>query len=239
MATSEMPLIGMIVPPAAGAVPPEAPALYPQGARFIAEGLGLERLTPDGYDAVIDDVVGAAERLAERGADVVVLMGTSLSFYRGASFNRSLIAAMKEATGLPATTMSAAIVEALKAVGGRRIALATAYVDDVNRRLADFLRDEGFEIAGLAALEIADVNQILAVSEDTLADLGNRGAAAAPDADTLFISCGGLRTLGVTATLEATTGLPVVSSAVAGAWSAMRLAGLPTQVDGRGRLLAA
>ena len=59
MAKAEMPLIGMIVPPAAGAVPPEAPALYPRGARFIAEGLGLERLTPDGYDAVIDDVVGA------------------------------------------------------------------------------------------------------------------------------------------------------------------------------------
>ncbi len=239
MATPKMPLIGMIVPPAAGAVPPEAPALYPEGARFIAEGLGLERLTPDGYDAVIDDVVGAAERLAARSADVVVLMGTSLSFYRGAVFNRSLISAMREATGLPATTMSAAIVEALQAVGGRRVALATAYVDDVNRRLADFLQDEGFQIAGLAALEIADVNQILAVTEDTLIDLGERGAAAAPDADTLFISCGGLRTLGVTASLEATTGLPVVSSAVAGAWSAMRLAGLPTQVPGRGQLLAA
>ena len=38
--------IGMIVPPAAGEVPPEPPVLYPD-LTFVAEGLALPKLTPN------------------------------------------------------------------------------------------------------------------------------------------------------------------------------------------------
>lgn len=233
------PTIGMIVPPAAGEVPPEAPALYEGRARFIAEGLGLTRLTPEGYDGVVGDVASAARRLAGRGADAVALMGTSLSFYKGAAFNRDLIARMEDAAGKPATTMSVSIVNALRAVGAGRVAIGAAYVEAVNARLTAFLEEEGFEIVSLAALNIADVEAIFRVTEGELRALGARAAhEAGGGADALFLSCGGLRTLGVTTRLEDDTGLPVVSSAVAGAWGAMRLAGADAGVTGRGRLLA-
>ncbi|HWP29756.1 MAG TPA: arylmalonate decarboxylase, partial [Chloroflexota bacterium] len=114
------PVVGLIVPPAAGAVPPEGAQLYPQGVRFIAAGLGLTRLTPEGYDAVIDRIADRARALAAQGAQALALMGTSLSFYRGYAFNEELKAALAAATGLPATTMSTAVVEALRALGVRR-----------------------------------------------------------------------------------------------------------------------
>jgi arylmalonate decarboxylase len=231
------PLVGVIVPPAQGEVPPELPQLYGGALDFIAYGLALGRLTPEGYDAVIGQVETAARELAARGADAVALMGTSLSFYRGRAFNDELVRTMATASGLPVTTMSNAIVEALRVVGGRRIAVATAYSAEVNERLAVFLQDSGFVVAGFAALDLVEIPDIHAVGDAELLALGQRAAANAPGADALLISCGGLRTLPVELPLEQSLGMPVVSSAVAGAWAAARLAGHTGRVAGRTRLL--
>ena len=232
------PLVGVIVPPADGAVPPELPQLYSAELDFIGFGLALGKLTTQGYDSVIDNVAAASRALAARGADAVALMGTSLSFYRGKAFNAQLVRTMSEATGgLPVTTMSNAVVEALRAVGGRRIAVATAYTAEVNQQLATFLGDNGFSVAGLEALELVEIPDIHAVGDAELLALGRRALENAPGADALLISCGGLRTLPVELPLEQELGIPVVSSAVAGAWAAARLTGHAGRVAGRTRLL--
>lgn len=231
------PIVGMIVPPAAGEVPPEPPRLYPTGVRFIATGLALDRLTPEGYDGVIGRVEAAARRLAREGASAVALMGTSLSFYRGAAFNARLLETMAAATGLPVTTMSSGVVDALQALGARRLAVATAYIDEVNRRLARYLTDCGFEVLTVQGMAIEQVDRIHTVSDAAVLDIGLQAFAAAPEADALFISCGGLRTLDVTVPLEQRCGVPVVSSAVAGAWAAVRLIGHSGRSPGYGRLL--
>ena len=234
---SAEPIIGMIVPPAAGEVPAEPLQMYPQGVRFIAEGLALGKLTPEGYDQVIGRVEAVSRSLQAKGANAIVLMGTSLSFYRGPQSNAELIRIMRQATGLPATTMSSGVVEALRTLGARRLTVATAYVDEVNRRLATFLDDAGFTVAHLEALGLERVEDVLAVKQDDLLERGARAATAVPDADALFISCGGLRTLDITVPLEERTGLPVVSSATAGAWAALRLIGRGGRAAGYGRLL--
>ena len=120
--------LGLIVPPREGEVPGDGPALYGGRARFLARGLGLGEISPRGYEEVIDRVVGLAVELGQAGASAVSLMGTSLSFFRGAAFNAELEAEMARRTGLPCTTMSHAIVRGLAAVGVRRVAVATAYI---------------------------------------------------------------------------------------------------------------
>ena len=114
------PVLGMIFPPANTPVPPEAHLMYPSGVRFLALGVGLERMTPEGYDKVFDRIVPAAQELAADGANAIAVMGTSLTFYKGAAFNQQLKESITKATGLPATTMSTAIIEGLQAVGRRR-----------------------------------------------------------------------------------------------------------------------
>ncbi|WP_043837433.1 aspartate/glutamate racemase family protein [Muricoccus aerilatus] len=230
------PLVGMIVPPADGAVPPEGPALYPEGPRFIAAGLALPRLTPEGYDSVVPQIARAAKRLAEQGAMAVALMGTSLSFYKGAAFNETLTRAIGEATSLPCTTMSTAVVEALRRLGARRVAVATAYSDEVNHRLVAFLEESGFAVAGLEGLGLEMVGAIHAVTQEELDGLADRAIAASPSAEALLVSCGGLRTLELAPRVEARHGLPVVSSATAGAWAAARLAGHSGRSPGYGLL---
>jgi len=108
------PHLGLIVPPAAGAVPVDGPLLYGERIRFSARGLGLGEISTRGYLDVIDSVVEKAVALKDEGVSAVSLMGTSLSFFRGAAFNRQLEVEMARATGLPCTTMSNAIVGALR-----------------------------------------------------------------------------------------------------------------------------
>ncbi len=107
------PVMGMIFPPANNPVPPEATQLYPKGVTFLAEGLAFNGMTIESYDEAVPRIVPAALKLKERGATAISIMGTSLTFYKGAAFNRELIEKVHQATGLPATSMSSGIVDGL------------------------------------------------------------------------------------------------------------------------------
>ena len=232
------PLLGLISPVDA-AVPPEAAAMYPAGIRFEAASVGLKTMTPEGYDAVLDRIAPVARDMARHGARALALMGTSLSFYKGAAFNRELTQRIATASGLPAVTMSTAVVEGLRSVGGRRLAVATAYADEVNARLQAFLHEEGFEVRVIRGLGIEKVEDIRSVTPEGLTRFCAGVSASAPGADALLVSCGGLRTLDLIAPLEQQCGIPVVSSLPHALRAAVRLLGLRGNAPGYGRLLSA
>ena len=124
-------IVGLVVPEAAGVIPTEAAVMYPN-LTFVAHGIGLQSLSPAGYDEAIERVIPAAQWLAARGAQAIMVIGTSLTFFRGAAFNRALTERLSAETALPAATMSGAIVEGLETVGARNVAVVTAYSDEVN-----------------------------------------------------------------------------------------------------------
>jgi arylmalonate decarboxylase len=230
------PVIGLVVPFAADVVPAEGPLMYPQ-IGFRARGVGVRALTPAGYDAAVDNILPAAEHLASQGVDAIMVIGTSLTFYRGADFHATLIERLRAATGLPVGTMSQAVVEALRAVGARRLAVATAYADEVNARLRGFLEHQGFEVAALRAFGLERFGAAGDKTSQDIIDLAAAACAGARAPDGILISCGGLRTLPVAEPLERSCGLPVVSSMPAAFWSALRLIGIAGRVPGGGRLL--
>src|SRR5262249_23539865 len=150
---------------------------------------------------------------------------TSLTFYKGAAVHRRLLADLRERTGLPASTMSQAVVDGLNAVSAKKIAVATAYDGEVNRRLKDFLTDEGCGVRAIDGFGITDCGGPGRKSERDILDLGAKVCEEAGDAEGLLISCGGLRTLDVAKPFEARHGIPVVASTQAAFWAAMRLVG--------------
>jgi len=238
LANGAEPTLGMIFPPADYPVPPEAKLMYPSGVRFLAQGVGLERMTPEGYDKVIDNIVPAAKKLAAEGANGIALMGTSLSFYKGAAFNQQLADAIHKATGLPSTTMSTAVVEGLREMGGHRVAVATAYNDEVNRRLRIFLEESGFEVLTVKGLGIERFEDSPPVTQDGLMKFSASVHASVPKADSLLISCGALKTLEIVAPLEKECKVPVVSSLPHALRAGVRLVGLSGRSNGFGKLLA-
>ena len=232
------PLLGIIAPPADYPIPPEGLALYDNALRFRVHGLGLKTMTPEGYDSVIDKIVPAAIQLARDGANAIDIFGTSLTFYRGAAFNQKLIDDVRKATGLRTTSMSTAVVDGLKAVGARRLAVATAYADEVNGRLTAFLTESGFEVLALKGLGLEAIGAAEKITQPYLRQFSADVFRSAPKADALLVSCGGLRTLELIAPLEQDCRVPVVSSTPHALWAGMRLLGLQVKTPQYGRLLA-
>src|SRR6188474_3427345 len=114
-AADKVPVLGLIFPPANRGVPEEGVAMYGERLRFVVTGLGVEQMTPEGFNSVIPRIPAAAEKLAAAGAEAIELTGTSLTFYQGESFNQKLRQAVTQASGLPATTMSNGVIDGLKA----------------------------------------------------------------------------------------------------------------------------
>ena len=228
--------IGLVVPFAKDEVPDEGLQMYP-GVRFVPRGVGVRSLTPEGYDSAWEGILPAAEYLAEQGVDAIMVIGTSLTFYRGADFHDQLLEKLRAATGLPVSTMSQAVVDGLRRFDARRIVVATAYADEVNNRLKGFLEAHGFEVLALEGFGLFGFGEPGQEERGRHHRARLRRLQQAPGAEGLLISCGGLRTLGVAQPLEDRHGIPVVSSTQAAFWSAMRLVGESGHVAGRGRLL--
>jgi arylmalonate decarboxylase len=231
------PVLGLIFPPKDYPVPPEATRLYPSGVKFLARGIGLERMTPDSYDAAIPRVIPAAESLVGEGATAISVMGTSLTFYKGRAFNEDLIARVKKATGVPVTTMSSGIVDGLRAANAKRIAVATAYNVEVTDRLKAFLEEYGFQVLNAKGLGYEQIPAGGDIIDNSLADFCAQTFDGAKGADTLLISCGGLKTLDLIVPLEARCKVPVVSSTPHAMMASVRLVGLSGRARGFGRVL--
>jgi len=230
--------LGVIFPPAGRGVPEEGLAMYGDSIEYLIENLGLETMTPEGYEAVLERIGPLAERLAERGAEAVLLAGTSLTFFKGEAYNQEVTRIVRAASGLPVTTMSTAVIDGLKAVGATRIAAPTAYNDEVNERLRAFLLEHGFEVLTVEGLGVEAVEDINLVTQAGLTEFCVSVAQSAPEADAVLVSCGGLRTLEILAPLENRTNLPAVTSMPHALYYGAKLLGMDASVDGYGRLIA-
>jgi len=232
------PAIGLIFPPLNYPIPPDAKRLYPKGIEFLSGGVGLPGgMTIEGYDEAIPRVLPEAQRLAKEGARVISVFGSSLTFYKGAKFHQELIEKVSKATGLPATTQSAGLLDGLKVVNAKRVALATAYTDLVTERLKLFLEEHGFEVTFAKGLGFERIPEG-AATEPILLKLGTEAYANSRKADAVVMSCGALRTLDVIVPLEGAVKVPVVSSTPHGLMNAVRLAGLSPRARGFGKVLA-
>src|SRR5262249_15787915 len=227
---------GLVVPFSTDRVPDEGPMMYP-GVKFIPRAVGVRALTPEGYDAAWNAILPAAKSLAKEGVDAIMVIGTSLTFYRGYEAHQQLLDELRKETGLPVSTMTEAVVDGLKSIGARRIAVATAYADEVNNRLADFLRRSGFEVLALRGFGLFGFGDPGKHTEQEIMEVGGGASEAAGKPDAVLISCGGLLTLGCAEPIERQHGVPVVTSTQSAFWKAMRLAGDSGRVAGRGRML--
>src|SRR5580700_6945126 len=228
--------IGLVVPFAEDKVPFEGPLMYP-GVKFIARGVGVRNLTPEGYQPAWDGIIPAADYLAKQNVDAIMVIGTSLTFFRGPAEHDRLLAELRRRTGLPVSTMSQSIIDGLREVGVQRVAVATAYTDVVNRRLKELLAAAGIDVLSLECFDLLEFGGPSKKSEADIIALSDSAVAHAKGAEGILISCGGLRTLEVAKPLEDRHHIPVVSSATAAFWAAMRLVGENGRVSGYGRLL--
>jgi maleate cis-trans isomerase len=193
----------------------------------------------EGLAESVTQVERAARELASAEVDVILQAGTAIAFFRGFGHDAALCQRITAATGIKSTTSLTAVVEALKALGIRKPAIATSYIADIDARLVDVLQKSGFHVAAIRGMGLVKSTDMGKVQPADTYCLAKQVARSAPDADGIFISCGNLRSFEAIDLLENDTGLPVVTSNQAGLWHALRLAGVGERLPGLGRLLQA
>ena len=234
----QAPTAGLIFPPLDYPIPPDARLLFPSGIDFISNGVGFNGMTIDSYEEAIPRVLPRAAELAEQGADLISVFGSSITFYRGAAFHDELIEKVEAHTGKPATTQSAGLLDGLRHVDAKRVVLATAYTDVVTDRLRVFLEENGFEVVGAKGMGYVSIPEGAATGP-ILHELGVDAYESGRGVDAVVMSCGALRTLDVIVPLEDVIGVPVVSSTPHGLWHCARKLGIDARIDGYGIVMSA
>lgn len=179
-------------------------------------------------------VAACTQELLVPGPQVVAYACTSGSFVGGLAGEMTLVEAMLHAGAPAAVTTSGALVDALRHLGVRRVALATPYDEAVTFRLESFLGEAGIEVGGVGSLGLDGA--IWRVRPEETVELVRAAATTACDA--VFVSCTNLRTYDLVAPLERELGVPVLTANQVTMWAAARHLGLHARGPGQ-RLLDA
>lgn len=165
--------------------------------------------------------------------DVVAYCCTSGTVVIG---EEAVFARIREARpGVACSTPITAAIAGLKALGARRIALLTPYVEDVNQMLRRFIEARDLEVPVMGSFNHENDNEVARIAPASIRaavlELGRR-----KEVDAVFVSCTSLRLASFVDALELDLGKPVTSSNHALAWHCLRLAGHKAVVPGLGRL---
>jgi maleate isomerase len=138
--------------------------------------------------------------------------------------------------GIPCTTPITAAVAGLKALGARRIALLTPYVDEINQSMRSYIEARDIAVPVMGSYNHGNDLEVARISarsvRDAALELGRE-----PTVDAVFVACTSIRLAEGVEALEAELGKPVTSSNHALAWHCLRLAGYDEPVPGFGRLM--
>jgi maleate isomerase len=130
-----------------------------------------------------------------------------------------------------------ALIAGLKALGAKKVAVVTPYMKPLTELVVDYIRNEGFEVVDYRALEIQD--NLAVAAHDPMNLPGIVASMDTADADVIVLSaCVQMPSLPAVSVVEAQSGKPVLTAAIATTWSMLRALDLPTRVPGGGALLS-
>ena len=208
--------IGVVVPYSNTNLEPDMVMLKPPGVSVHfarAGGYDLDKV-PDSdqmRDFALASLDGVVASLAAARPDVMLYGCTSATLAHGPDFDREFVARIETAAGVPAATAAGALVEALEAVGAKRVAFSSPYVEQLNAEAIAFLAACDIHTVSNAYIgrDLGNYGQSELTPDEVYA-LGMR--ADSDDADALVLSCTDMRAVEVRAELESALGKPVITS---------------------------
>lgn len=227
--------IGVIVPIDNAVIEPEWNAVVPTGVSIHGARLHTMALPEMPADAETE-----AENLGIMGADVIAYACNASSFHDGPGSDETIAARLSDAAGVPATTASTAMVQALEELNIKSVAVISPYNYDDQERLEHFLEGNGVEVTTVTGLGLAadEAEDLAKVNEETAEDTYDR----VRDVDTagaegLLVTSTNIESIRRIEAMETDVGRPVISTNQAMLWHALTLAGVDTTVPSFGRSL--
>jgi maleate cis-trans isomerase len=211
--------LGLMVPANNTTMEPELSAWLggaPCRTLRIPRGKGL--LGPAEIPAYIENALELAKQYDPKQTDIVAYGCTAAGFIGGPELDAEIQAKLARITGKPVVTTANAMVEVLRHIGARRVAVVTPYLDLVNERLRAYLEHSGITVVTLASFKAETTDELAQITPEQVAALARK--TMRPDCDAMFIACSQLPTKDIVESLEREFGKPVWSSIKATAWLA-------------------
>ena len=215
--------------------------MAPAGVTLMITTLAITTLTdraktPEAMAASHAKSLEAAKYMAGAGADVVVLGGNPINQSRGIATLDALCAELSREIGAKVVTSSQAQMQALTALGARKVATVHPFLPEQNEDHAESMRKLGFDSAGVVACGYT-VQDLGRVPGDLALTLSREVKRQHPEADTIHPSCAHWATAHAIEAIETELGVDVMTSQQAILWKALRTAGIDDRIAGYGRLL--
>lgn len=158
---------------------------------------------------------------------------TATSYHLGRQGQADLLTRLQKSTGTRVITAFGSVLRALERLDVRRLALGTPYSLETTLQGKTLLEAHGVQVVNFANLKgVTNIYEETAERAYRLARSIDR-----EEADAVFLSGTGMPTLPILEVLEQDLGKPVISSASAMMWHALRLAGVRQPILRYGRLL--
>lgn len=173
----------------------------------------MEETTVAGENRMLDEfTMPAVAAIATARPHVVVFGCTSAGALRGNAYDRQLCDQIAEESQADVVSVIRAVRDALERRDADRIGVITPYVDELNEKIRASIEEGGdVDVVDIAGLGIDENFTIAGVHPDTIVDFAMDNFADR-DIDLLFASCTNFRALDALPRLEATLGIPVVTS---------------------------
>lgn len=212
----------------------------PEGVSFASMKINFPGPTPEGLIVLTDQLEDTAATYKNSGCDLVVFGCTAGSCIKGMGWDQECIRRMERASGIPGLTTSTAVLEALRALGTKKVAVLTPYPEKTNEAEKKFLEDNGFEVTNIVGMDMSAFARGNGKGGFSHADeyflYQNARKMDLKGADTFFLSCMGLTTMEVVDAIELNLGVPVVTSHQATLWSSLRHCRVGAKLPNLGKL---
>src|SRR4051812_19376015 len=160
--------IGQIVPSSNTTMETELPAMFraresvaPERFTFHSSRMRMKKVTKEELAAMDADSDRCAAELSDAAVDVlgyaclVAIMSMGKG-YHAQSEQRLHAVTKREGHPVPVVTSAGALVDSLKTLGARRIAMIAPYMKPLTQLVAEYIEHEGIEVAEAIALEVPD-----------------------------------------------------------------------------------
>ncbi|KFL89134.1 Maleate cis-trans isomerase [Acetobacter malorum] len=241
--------IGQIVPSSNVTMETEIPALLaarqlirPERFLFHSARMRMKTVKKEELASMDAQSDRCALELSDARVDVlgyaclVATMSMGLGYHRQ-SENRLHAATVENGGPAPVVTSAGALVDGLRALGARRIVVIAPYMQALTQLVVDYLTHEGYEVIDYIALEIPDNLDVAAHDPERLPDILKTLKYQQADAVVLS-ACVQMPSLPVVPMVEALTGKPVLSAAIATTYAMLNALGLERIAPGGGALLS-
>jgi maleate isomerase len=241
--------IGQIVPSSNLTMEREIPAMLraretilPERFSFHSARMRMKSVTKEELEAMDSASDRCALELSDARVDVlgyaclVAIMAMGKGYHR-VSQERLHMRTVENGAPAPVVTSAGALVDSLKLMGAKRIAVVAPYMKPLTKLVVDYIESEDITVKDYVALEIKDNLEVGARDPMALVEVYKRLDTKGIDALVLS-ACVQMPSLAAVPVVEAETGLPVLSAAIATTYQMLVALGLEPKAPNAGALLA-